>query len=486
MPSSICNTDCVACEHNEEISFAFLDGDTFILGIFAVHETDPNDPFRCSKFRTSQMDIIIIETFLYSVKQMRNETGINFGAIAIDDCYSSAQTELVLSQILSGEVTLKNPYTGNIIDIERLAAVVMTVSSSVTIPVSFLMTELKIPVISASASSSDLDDRINFPYFLRTVPSDLEQARAMISIIKQMGWSYVSLLYVENNYGSKGKEAFVKLANESGICIADSPEGISDVKDDNSDSELLRVFTRLSNQRADVVVYFGTESRIANFLQVVKGNYNFIFLASEDWGDRQYILEIGNLGTMGSVTLKNDVESLADNPLEEHLRNLSPNSISSYRNPWFIEYWEENFQCDLPQSFRHKYDNLCDNTKQFSNDNIQDFVEDHRIVHTTFAVQALAYGLKQSQNEFCNPNFEGDTFPCQKYFQYITDVVKYIRNVEINRGGKNSRVFTDDGNGNVGFKVNNVQQAADGNLIYKVVCYLITKAFSNWRKFCRK
>lgn len=469
MPSSICNTDCEVCEQNENISFAFLDGETFILGIFAVHETDPNDPFRCSKFRTSQMDIIIIETFMYSVEQMRKETGIEFGAIAVDDCYSSAQTELVLSQILSGEVTLTNPYTGSRINVERVAAVVMTVSSSVAIPVGFLMTELKIPVVSASASSPDLDDKINFPYFLRTVPSDIEQSRAMISIIKQMGWKYVSLLYVENNYGNKGRAAFMKLANESGICIADSPEGISDVKDDNSDSELRSVLTRLINQRADIVVYFGTEARIAHFLQVVNSANEFIFLASEDWGDRQYILDAGGRGTLGSVTLKNDVESLEGNPLADHLRSLNPKSLPSNRNPWFVEYWEENFQCDLPQSFRHKYDRVCDDTTKFSNENIKDFVEDHRIVHTVVAVKALARGLKKSQDDFCNPNFEGNVFPCQKYFQYITNVVDYIRDVEIDRGGKTVRVFKDDGNGNIGFRVNNVQEDDGGNLVYRTV-----------------
>ena len=470
MPSSICNVECAICENIPDISFAFLDGETFILGVFAVHETDPNDPFKCSKFRTFQMDVVIIEAFLFSVQQMRNETGIDFGAIVIDDCYSSAQTDLVLSQILSGEVTLTNPDTGKRIEVERIAAAVMTVSSSVTIPVGFLMTEKKIPVISASASSPDLDDRINFPYFLRTVPSDVEQARAMISIIKRMGWNYVSLLYVENNYGSKGKEAFVRLANESGICIADSPEGISDVNSDNSDSELIGVFTRLNIQRADVVVYFGTEARIEEFLKVINGRTeqnNFIFLASEDWGDRQYILNIGKDRTLGSITLKNEVESLAGRPLEQHLRSLNPDSISHSRNPWFVEYWEEKFKCDLPQTFRHKFNNICDKTLKFSDNNITEFVEDHRIVHTVVAVQALAHGLKKSQKEFCDPDLpQGNTFPCQYYFQYITDVVKNIREVEIARGGNDARVFKDDGNGNVGFKVNNVQKAANDDLDY--------------------
>lgn len=463
LPSSLCYEDCAICSQTSDISFAYLQGDTFILGIFAVHETDPDDPFRCSNFRTSQMDVVIIETFLHTVKRMRDETGIQFGAIAVDDCYSSAQTDLVLSQIFSGEVTLTNPVDGSVIQVNRIAAVVMTVSSSVTIPVSFLMTELNVPVISASASSPDLDDRINFPYFLRTVPSDLEQAKAMISIIKRMEWEYVSLLYVENNYGSKGKEALEKLANESKVCVAQFPEGIPDVKDETSDSLLKSVFTELSNHRADIVIYFGTEARIADFLKAIDGQNEFIFLGSEDWGDRQYILDSGKSATLGSLTLKNEVQSLADDPLADYLRGLRHDMPSKAWNPWFVQYWEEYFQCDTETSFRNVYNKPCDETSKFSEQEIQEFVSDHRIVHTSKAVKAIAHGLKKSKEQLCQ--FD-NVFPCPKYFQYVSDVVDHIRNVSLKRENVDVRVFKDDGNGNVGFVINNVQQGVNGALEY--------------------
>ena len=76
-----------------EIPFAFLDGDTFVLGVISIHETARDFPFRCSEFRTKQMDVMLVEAFLDSVKHGNSEPvndekqRLKLGAIVLDDCY---------------------------------------------------------------------------------------------------------------------------------------------------------------------------------------------------------------------------------------------------------------------------------------------------------------------------------------------------------------------------------------------------------------
>lgn len=36
-----------------------------------------------------------------------------------------------------------------------------------------------------------------FKYFMRVVPSDAQQARAMVDIVKRYNWSYVSAIHTE-------------------------------------------------------------------------------------------------------------------------------------------------------------------------------------------------------------------------------------------------------------------------------------------------
>lgn len=53
-----------------------------------------------------------------------------------------------------------------------------------------------------------------YKYFMRVVPSDMQQARAMVDIVKKYNWSYVSAIHTE------GKHHFVlhmKLSLMGGI-----------------------------------------------------------------------------------------------------------------------------------------------------------------------------------------------------------------------------------------------------------------------------
>lgn len=463
---SKCGISCPACVDSSEPRFIYVDGDALILGLFGLHETDPTDPFRCGDVRFSSSDILVLEAFLHKLEQLNNndDPGVKFGAVIFDDCYSSAQLELVITQFMSGELLLKKPGSSSeIIDKAKIVAAVGSLGSDRAIVLSFLFTALKIPYISSSSSSPDLDDRINFPYFLRTVPSDVDQARAMVEIMKVMEWEYASALYVSNNYGSKGLEQFLRFANASNICIAEPTESLPSV--DTAELNLQTIFSRFKNQNAKVVMYFGTEARIADFLNHINNRNDFVFLASEDWGDQEYLLEIGGFGTLGSIILKNQGVSLPeDDSFVEFVKQLNP--YNNIRNPWFTEYWEHLFECNLPLSFNNKYAENCDPSQTFSVNSIQEVLKNQRIIHIIDAVEALWVGLQKSRIDFCE---YANTFPCTKYFQNIAEVVANIKGVTLRRGNRDVRIFKDDGNGNVGFVILNVQQDRDQKLFYQQV-----------------
>ena len=467
---SVCGASCPACVDSSGPRYIYVDGDALILGLFGLHETDPNDPFRCGDVRFSSSDVLVLEAFIHKLEQLNtnDNTGVKIGALIFDDCYSSAQLELLITQFMSGQLLLKKPNTSNeIIDKAKIVAAVGSLGSDRAIVLSFLFTNLKIPYISSSSSSPDLDDRINFPYFLRTVPSDVDQARAMVEIMKVMEWEYASALYVSNNYGSKGLEQFLRFANASNICIAEPAKSLPPVDSDTTGSNLQEIFSNLKNQNSKVVMYFGTEARIEDFLRMMDNRNDFVFLASEDWGDQEYLLEIGRYGTLGSIILKNQGVSLSeDDSFVDFVKKLNP--YNNVRNPWFTEYWEHLFECNLPLSFNNKYATDCDPDQTFSADKIQEVLKNQRIIHIIDAVEALWVGLQKSRIDICE--YE-NSFPCPNYFRDISDVVENIKDVTLRRGNADVRIFKDDGNGNVGFAILNVQQDRDQKLFYQQVCH---------------
>ncbi|RLV63995.1 hypothetical protein DV515_00017706, partial [Chloebia gouldiae] len=74
----------------------------------------------------------------------------------------------------------------------------------------------QIPQISYASTAPELSDPGRYEFFSRVVPPDSYQAQAMVAVVRALGWSYVSTLASEGNYGESGVEAFVQSSREAG------------------------------------------------------------------------------------------------------------------------------------------------------------------------------------------------------------------------------------------------------------------------------
>jgi len=67
-----------------------------------------------------------------------------------------------------------------------------------------LLSLFNIPQIGYSATSKDLSDKSLYRYFMRVVPSDKLQARALVDIVLHFNWTYISTVYTEGRQSSLG------------------------------------------------------------------------------------------------------------------------------------------------------------------------------------------------------------------------------------------------------------------------------------------
>ncbi|KAL2082240.1 hypothetical protein ACEWY4_022058 [Coilia grayii] len=161
-----------------------------------------------------------------------------------------------------------------------IAGVIGPGSSSVAIQVQNLLQLFNIPQIAYSATSIDLSDKSLFKYFLRVVPSDVLQARAMLDIVKRYNWTYVSAVHTEDiaaamswtewycNYGESGMEAFKELAAEEGLCIAQSDKIYSNAGERHFDRLLRKLRERLPKAR--VVICFCEGMTVRGLLMAMR------------------------------------------------------------------------------------------------------------------------------------------------------------------------------------------------------------------------
>ncbi|XP_036438199.1 metabotropic glutamate receptor 1 [Colossoma macropomum] len=282
-----------------------------------------------------------------------------------------------------------------------IAGVIGPGSSSVAIQVQNLLQLFNIPQIAYSATSIDLSDKTLFKYFLRVVPSDTLQARAMLDIVKHYNWTYVSAVHTEGNYGESGMEAFKELAAEEGLCIAHSDKIYSNAGEKHFDRLLRKLRERLPKAR--VVVCFCEGMTVRSLLMAMRRrgvSGEFLLIGSDGWADRDEVVEGYEQEADGGITMKLQTEEVKS--FNEYFLKLRLDTNT--RNPWFSEFWQYRFQCRIPGHPQENpnYQKICT-----GNESLKDnYVQDSKMGFVINAIYAMAHGLHDMHRDMC-PNHEG-------------------------------------------------------------------------------
>lgn len=112
--------------------------------------------------------------------------------------------------------------------------------------------------VSFFSTSPELSNKQRFEYFSRTIPSDHYQVKAMVEIVMRLGWSYISIIYEESNYGVKAFEELEELLAENNICIAVKEKLVKDsgvAPEKGYDSIVQKLLTK-SRARGEFLNYF--------------------------------------------------------------------------------------------------------------------------------------------------------------------------------------------------------------------------------------
>ncbi|KAK3104782.1 hypothetical protein FSP39_009992 [Pinctada imbricata] len=134
----------------------------------------------------------------------------------------------------------------------RIIGVLGPTASEDSVKVATLLKLFKIPQISYFSTSPELSDSNIFPYFLRTVPSDLYQAKAITSILRYYQWSYVTMIYEDTSYGKNIAEVLTDLAEKNDICIG-FQQSISESVSPELLESIASILLRHSNTNSSLV-----------------------------------------------------------------------------------------------------------------------------------------------------------------------------------------------------------------------------------------
>ena len=290
---------------------AFQDGDLILGGMFAVHSN------RHSREENSQVDacdkiyspgVISAESMIYAVNRVNKEDilpyNITLGFDIKDTCNNVDQaTRCALDfvrEIKSLRKSLSNP-TKNMNPLwnttekrvvttrkqlsDSLIAVVGAGNSMFSTVTNSILRLYGIPQIGYASTSQELSQKRPYSTFLRTVPPDNFQAKALLKLLVQFGWKYVALISSDDSYSRSLRATFIRNALKMGVCISQDLKIPFHGTYTDIERGVIKDLINSKEKPSRIIVVFCAVKDVAKILKAVKeaNMTGKIWIASDSW-----------------------------------------------------------------------------------------------------------------------------------------------------------------------------------------------------------
>ncbi|KAG0710209.1 Metabotropic glutamate receptor 3 [Chionoecetes opilio] len=231
-------------------------------------------------------------------------------------------------------------YSGTKFD--KVVGVIGGQRSSVSVEIATVLRVIQLPQISYLSTSSSLDNRDRYPFFLRTVPSDVTQAQVILRLMSEFGLTHADLVYSAEDYGEGGHRELTRSAHRYNVCFATPAHQLAAHDPDDAYQKVVEHLTREGEFK--VVVVFAIRKVAVRLLKTVELSNNhdkFLWLGSDAWTyDTLQELAFAAEGALAIQPLAKTIPGF-----NEHFASLR--SAPDSRNPWFSEYWRHRDDAQL-------------------------------------------------------------------------------------------------------------------------------------------
>ncbi len=367
---------------------------TVLLGaLFPIHLNGQFQP--CGAIRPSAVQLV--ESMVLAISMINDDPSllpnVKLAFDIRDTCLSvnyALQQSLDYIQSINGFCSNENVLGASV--------VVGAFTSDISLAAANLYGLFELPQISYGSSATVLSDTSRFNYFYRTIPSDIYQAIALVDIVTIFGWRHIIALHSNDLYGSGGIMAFGEELSRrnTSACLANTPFPL----DDNAESYAQAVDRMTEDwvSNASVVLLFGhMHNAVGVFKEIEKRLEtnpqlrNLTWLAGDSWGDNLP----GDYRYLARGMLSTVPQSQAIQAFDDYFTSL--NLTNNEQNPWFNEYWENQFRCNLDMALG----DTCDVENQTISTNTTNYSQFSLVPLVFDAVYVLAHSVQDLIDKHC-------------------------------------------------------------------------------------
>ncbi|MBN3323283.1 TS1R1 protein, partial [Atractosteus spatula] len=241
-----------------------------------------------------------LQVMRFAVEEINNSTSllpnVSLGYEIFDHC-SRTQNFPTVFDLLStnGSVPVRNTireYHPKVISVTGPFGSTTTITIAPLLMFLFLVSQ-----VTYGATSTQLSDKIKFPSFFRTIPSDKHQVDLIVRLLQMFKWNWVAFLGGDSDYSRDALQFFSEEIPSANIClayhgmIARTPPEID---------QMIDVIDRL---KIGVIVLFAQQNDVTLFIQqAVKRNVrNKVLIASEAWSLNHQLLSSSGIDSIGTI-----------------------------------------------------------------------------------------------------------------------------------------------------------------------------------------
>ena len=278
------------------------EGDVIIGGLFPLHKKSETSENECGEFNELP-GYQFMEAMLFAIDNINKDPNllpnITLGTQIYDTCLSKTIAADRAKEFIKLSLT-QDRKKG------QLAGVVGAYTSGVSAVVANFLRVFEIPQISYASTSETLSNKDIYSYFLRTVPPDSFQARAMVDIIKKFGWTYISTVNSHGEYGENGVRTLKKFAKENDICI-DVARKLSAFPTDDEYKDVVDALLRSAREtNMSTVVLFVTQIDARKIFETAREYdkaQSFTWIGSDGWSNNKDISAKAKEAAIGALEI---------------------------------------------------------------------------------------------------------------------------------------------------------------------------------------
>uniref|UniRef100_UPI0037E7B6BB taste receptor type 1 member 3 n=1 Tax=Semicossyphus pulcher TaxID=241346 RepID=UPI0037E7B6BB len=420
-------------------------GDIMLGGLFPINDLTSNlsqrrEPNNISCESVNNFGLGLALVMKYAVDEINANQlllpGLKLGYNIYDTCRQSAVVVKPVISFLTEKSTNALSVECNYTDYETsISAVIGPYSSEMVSVIGKLLGFFLMPQISFGATSDKFSNKLLYPSFFRTVPSDKWQVEVIVLLLKEFKWNWVAIVGSEEEYGQGGVQEFSKIAENKSVCVA--YQGLIPVYTDPEPAVKTIIDNIIATNTGVVVLFSLPEAAEVFFKEVIRRNVTGVWIASTSWAIHYLLTSLPNIQSVGTIIgFTDDTQTL--------------DLLTPYTQKLFTKLSEERARTPppTPPPKPGNPDNPCPLCWSLSPANIS-LVEDPVVKRSAFGVYAAIYSATQALHNLLECNSTSCMTGADTKI-YPWKLLEVLRRTSVEINGTNI-VFDSNGNPNIGY-----------------------------------